>query len=126
MNIKKLVIILALASVISLFGFVKVIWSINLAESFWPALALFYLSFFLSVFGLASLFNFLWLVKIKKVNDLYLKIFKQSIKNGLWFGLVVVLALILQSQRLLNWAVFLSLLMVFVFGKIFFFNNAKK
>lgn len=122
MDLRKFIISTSLATAASLAGWLMVVFFISLSEYGWWALVLFYGSFLLFVFGLSTLLTFYWQYRVKKLNEVIYKIVKYSFKNGFWLALVLTLTLFLQSQRLLNWPVFICLLAMFAFVKIFIVN----
>ncbi|MFA6537658.1 MAG: hypothetical protein WCT18_04670 [Patescibacteria group bacterium] len=125
MNLRKFIFISGFATVVSLVGLLLVLFFVNLADYGVWALLLFYAMLFLTVFGLAIIVGFYWFYRIRKVNESIQRICLYAIKNGAWFGTVLLLAVFLQSQRLLNWLVLCALLSLFVFVKIVFLNNSK-
>ncbi len=126
MSIKKFYLVLLGAILISGLSWICVCFFVDLLEYKWMALFLFYGTFFLFSATVSSFLTTVWLIKIKKITDLFSRVFYYSLKNGVTVAIFLTLSLWLQSQRLLNGLVIFLLLILFLFIKLFVLSIYKK
>ena len=88
---------------LSSFGFFIIIFNFDPSQANWIVFALFYLTLFLSSLGLLSLLGF-WLRRLFSKERMQNRLaIINSLRQGLIMALVVVIAMWLQSARLLTW-----------------------
>lgn len=114
MTLKKYLILMSLATVVSLVILATVVFYLNPQEAGWWGLALFYVSLFLTLLGIFTLLGFIlrvWLINVP--------VFQQvgvAFRQASWLAILVVFGLILQSYAWLNW--WTMLLMVLLLSAI--------
>jgi hypothetical protein len=86
---------------------------------------LFYGAAFLTGFFLTTLLGF-WARRYFGQRELLQKHFYISLRQGVWFGVLVVVALILQSFRLFTWINSLLLILALLFLEFYFLALEKK
>lgn len=90
----------------------------------WFGFGLFYLSLFLLLSGLASLFGFIVrFVALKK--ELAFNLVKIAFRQSFLFSLFIVFLLILKSQQLFNWLNLFLLVILFAIFELFLINYKK-
>jgi len=102
-----------------------VLFNIDPREMGWGSLVFFYLSFFLSLIGTFSIAGFLIRIYFVKTKEPYFRLVKKSFRHSLFFSLLLVVALILQSLRLLNWWNLIILILAFSFFEMSFLTERK-
>ncbi len=102
MTLKQLLIIMLLATAICWLSWLTVVWQIDPTETAILGPGLFYLSLFFSLIGTLFLISFTWRKMFCKYAMDY-KIVSTSFRQSIFFSLIVVGILYLQSQNLLNW-----------------------
>ncbi len=91
------------ATIIAWLSFFLVVNSFDPNQASWLVMAFFYFSFGLSVLGTLSLLGY-WLRKIfLRKKELSYHLVRESFRQAIIFSLVLVIALLLQSARLLTW-----------------------
>lgn len=103
MNIKAYNLVLLLATLLAWLGFFIIITSFDPTEGSWLVYAMFYGTLFLSILGTLSLLGFLFrsLFFGKRVRPRILV--TESFRQAIIFALVLIVALMLQASRVLNW-----------------------
>jgi len=123
MNLQKFIIFMIVGSLLSLVGFLMVLFFINPNESGAFIFLLFYLSLGLFTLGIFTVFGFF----VRKFTTKKEMVFNQvmiSFRQALWISIVLIVSLYLQSRGLLNWIN--EILLILALGLIeFFFINAK-
>lgn len=103
MNHKLYSIIMGLMTGLSSFGFFIIIFNFDPNEANWTLFVLFYLTMFLGTFGFLSLLGF-WLRRLASKDRMQIRsALSSSFRQGLIMALVLVIAMWLQSVRLLTW-----------------------
>ena len=88
---------------LSSFGFFVLIFNFDPNQADWVVFALFYLTLFLATFGFLALLGF-WLRRLLNTERQQYRIaISNSLRQALIMSLVIVIAMWLQSARLLNW-----------------------
>lgn len=103
MNHKIYSIIMGIMTGLSSFGFFIIIFNFDPNQADWVVFVLFYLTLFLAALGLLSLVGF-WLRRLFIKDRMQSRLaISSSLRQGLIMSLVVVIAMWLQSARLLTW-----------------------
>lgn len=103
MNHKIYSIIMGVVTLLASFGFFVIIFNFDPNQANWRVFALFYLTLFLGSLGALSLLGF-WLRRLFKQERVQNRLLiSNSLRQGLIMSLVVVLAMWMQSARLLTW-----------------------
>ncbi len=90
----------------------------------WLGFAFFYLSLFVSLVGTFSIFGFLVRTMFKREEVIYKKIDVSS-RQSIILSLLIIISLILQSQRLMTWWNFVILVAAISLVEIFFISYRK-
>lgn len=90
----------------------------------WFGFGLFYLSLFLLLSGLASLFGFIVRFVAPK-KELAFNLVKIAFRQSFLFSLFIVFLLILKSQQLFNWLNLFLLVILFAIFELFLINYKK-
>jgi len=126
MTLKQYLVAMSLGTVAALAILLWAIWNINPQTTGFFGLAIFYISLFLSGLGLFSTIELVGRVWLIKQAELPFRQAQKSFRHGLLFALLLVLALVLQSQRYLKWWATLGLVVVFTFTEILLSAGQKK
>jgi len=124
MTLRKYLIILTACTFLCWATWFAVLYYTNPVSSGWGGYAFFYLSLFVSLVGTFSLIGFTIRSMRKKEEVLYKKIDISS-RQSIVFSLLVIVALILQSQRFLTWWNFIILIALISLIEIFFVSYRK-
>ena len=103
-----------LATVFCWGAWALVLFFVNPKNAGWLGLLMFYLSMFLGLLGIFSIFGFVIRYLIKKQEFVYKQV-KIAFRQGFMFALLLVGALFLQGERLLVWwnlALFIAVISV--------------
>jgi len=90
----------------------------------WMGFAFFYLSLFVSLVGTFSIVGFLIRSMFKREEVIYKKIDISS-RQSIILSLLIIISLILQSQRLMTWWNFIILVVAISLVEIFFISYRK-
>ena len=120
MTIKEYLYLMAFSTLICWVAFVFVLFNIDPAQAGVLGFGFFYISLFLGIVGLFSIFGFL--IKRRRVqqDDAVFRQVKKTFNQGILFGIFTVLALMLRQFGLLYWwnGIFIILLYILVEGVI--------
>ena len=120
MTIKQYLYLMAFSTLICWVAFVFVLFNIDPAQAGVLGFGFFYISLFLGIVGLFSIFGFL--IKRRRVqqDDAVFRQVKKTFNQGILFGIFTVLALMLRQFGLLYWwnGIFIILLYILVEGVI--------
>ncbi len=111
MSLSKYLILMILATLFCWASFFIVVYSINPLQTVFLGFVLFYTSLFFSITGLASIIGFLARYFFNK-NQFIGQQVKISFRQAIWFGVLIVVSLFLQSQGLIAWWNLLILLII--------------
>jgi len=103
-------------------AFLIVIYSINPLQTVFLGFVLFYISLFFAVTGLASIVGFLARYFFNK-NQFISQQVKISFRQAVWFGILIVVSLFLQSQGLIAWWNLLILLIILISLEMMFLKQ---
>ncbi len=124
MTLRKYLILMSFASIVCWAAFVLVVYHMNPVGSGIIALIFFYLSLFLAVVGTFAIIGFLLRSKILG-GELVFKQVAVTFRQALWFGVLAVFSLWLQSKNLLTWYNLNLLIIVLLILEFFFLSTGK-
>jgi len=126
MKLSYYLFLMAAAAVLSFAACVLIIFNTDPFSSgiFW--LILFYLALFFGLSATLSVVGFLIRIKISGDNDPYFKIVRKSFRHSILFSFLLIGALFLQSERLLNWWNMTILILAFVFFELSFLTGGRQ
>ena len=124
MTLRKYLIFLTIGTIFCWSTWILVIKYTNPDHSGWMGFTFFYLSLFVSLIGSLSIVGIVLRSLIKKEELIYKKIDVSS-RQSIILSLLVIISLILQSQRLMTWWNFLILLVLVSLIEIFFISYRK-
>jgi len=124
MTLRKYIIFLSIATIFCWTAWIFVLKYTNPNHAGWMGFFLFYLSLFVSLVGTFSIFGIAIRSLMKKEEVIYKKIDVSS-RQSIILSLLIIISLILQSQRLMTWWNFLILLSLMSFIEIFFISHRK-
>lgn len=84
---------------------------------------IFYISLFLALVGTLSIVGFSIRAALNKSKEPYFRQVKKAFRHGLLFSLLIIISLILQGQRMLNWWNLLILVMLVIFFELYFLTG---
>ncbi len=119
MTLKRYLLTMALTTLICWAAFVVVIFRIDPNASGTVGLMLFFTSLFFALWGTLSLFGFSARYLIFK-NTVPFRYIGTSLRQALWFAILLCLTLFLVSQELLAWWMSLLLVMALTILEAFF------
>jgi hypothetical protein len=122
MNLIKYLITMSVASVASVFVWVYILININPESTNIVGFILFYASLSLSLIGLFSLIGF-WIRKLVLKKEVEFRHIYNSFRQAIFLTLIFVLVLILQSQRLFNFANISLLIITLVALELFIISR---
>ena len=124
MSLKKYLFLMILATILCWLAFAFVLFSINPKTAGATGLLFFYLSLFLGLLGIFSIFGFLVRYFLGRRIVAYRQV-KIAFRQGAMFALLLTGSLFLQGQRLLVW--WNTLLFIFLLSVIeYFFLTAEE
>lgn len=114
MSLKQYLIIMSIATGLSLAGFLLVLFFIdpNLSTMLGPLI--FYLSFGAVILGTASVVGVLYQVYAKKSDEVVYRLALRSFRQGALLAVFGMLSMFLQSKHLLTWGTGVPLLLLLV------------
>lgn len=101
MSFVKFIITFSIGTIFSWVAWLMVLFTLDPFSGGWPVLALFYISLFLSLIGTLSLVNF-WLRYWWEKERVVFRQFSIAVRQSILIASGVIVALMLQSIRLLN------------------------
>ncbi|MCX6782171.1 MAG: hypothetical protein NTW66_03600 [Candidatus Magasanikbacteria bacterium] len=125
MTLRQYLIIMSLATLVCWSVWFLVVFIYNPNSAGLVGFLLFYTSLFLSVLGTFSIIGFFIRAKIIKNDDIVFRHIKRTFRQGFFFGIFVVLNLLLAQFRLLTWWNFILLLTCYIFLEGLIFTNRK-
>lgn len=127
MSLKKYIILMFIIAMICSGGWVLVLYNINPDTAGWIGLSLFYFSLFWSLVAtLATMGLLIRLIFLKRTDDHVVVAdeevgqVKVALRQGVWFGLLVIICLMLQHIKLLTWWNALILVLALTILEFFF------
>ena len=102
MSVKWYIIIMLIATLMSWIAWMLVIFLINPKDAGTLGFGLFYASLFLALLGIFSMVG-LFIRHLHKKKKFIVEKVLVSFRQGMWFAIIVVGALMLQSKDLLTW-----------------------
>jgi len=126
MNLGKYLTILGVCTSLCWSALFAVVFLFDPVLAGWPAFLFFYLSLIFSLIGTFSLIGYLLRSWFTRASDIPpAKQIRIATRQSLWLSLVAVMALILQSQRLLTWWNLSILVALAVAMEMFFISHKK-
>lgn len=123
MSLMRYLILMIIGTLLCWLAWVLIIIQINPLETGVLGFTFFYLSLFLSLVGTLAIGGFLLRILIYQQKEPYFRQVKKSFRHSLFFALLLIIALILQSQGSLNWWNVLILLSALIFFELYFLTN---
>ena len=114
MSLSKYLILMIIATLFSWAAFCIVLYSVDPFSTVTLGFILFYLSLFFALVGTLSLLGFLIRYIFNKEEFITQQVIV-SFRQAIWFGILIVVGLYLQSQNLVAWWNLLILLAILVF-----------
>lgn len=125
MRLKNYLFLMIFSTLICWGAWLMVLFSVDpFQASFWN-MAFFYLSLFLASAGSISIVGFLVRVYLFKSKEPYFRVVKKSFRHSLFFAALLIVALFLQSFRLLRWWNSIILILAFSFFEMSFLTEKK-
>ena len=125
MTLVKYLILMILATLFCWAAFFIVVYSVNPLQTVFLGFVLFYVSLFFAVTGLASIIGFLVRYFFNK-NQFIIQQVKIAFRQAVWFGVLIIVGLFLQSQGLIAWWNLLILLIILTSLEMMFLKNSKE
>ena len=126
MTLSRYLLIMTVATFLCWAAWFLVLFNINPYEaSTWSFMA-FYISLFLALAGSFTVVGFGLRVWLFKQNDPHFHQVKKTFRHGMIFGALLIIALFLQSQKLLHLWNILLLIFAFAFLEFFFISSPKE
>lgn len=120
MTLSRYLILMIIGTLLCWLAWFLVVFQIDPFKASLISLFIFYVSLFLSLIGTFAIVGFLFRILLMKQKEPYFKQVKKSFRHSLFFALLIIFALILQSQKLLNWWNILIILLVLIFFEMYF------
>jgi len=124
MTLRQYLIFMSVATGICILTWVFVIFKIDPSGGSF-GLALFYISFFLSIVGIYSTLGFSIQHLLSKRDDVAFRYVKHAFRQGTMVALFITSALWLQQKYYLNWLTGISLIILFILIEGLIFTNRK-
>lgn len=120
MTLRRYLLLMAFATAICWATWISALFNTNPFEASLVSFIVFYLSLFLALLGTLAIASLAMRIWVFKQNDPHFRQVKKSFRQGILLSVLFVIAVILQSQRLLNWLNTLLLIFAFTFFELFF------
>lgn len=114
MTLGKYLFLMILATLLCWGAWVLVVFFIDPENSGLIGILIFYLAGFLAIVGAASIIGFLARRVFNRFEHTFLQV-KNSFRQAIWFGILIVGSLFLQSKDLIAWWNLVVLILVLVF-----------
>ena len=122
MTLKRYLILMSLATVLCCLAWLSVIFYINPQEAGLLGFSLFYISLFLALVGLFALVG--CFIKIWFLPQPIAKQVIVAFRQAIWFSILIIFCLVLQSQRLLAWwTIVLFIVLLALIESLFLFSK---
>ncbi len=125
MTLRQYLIIMSLATLVCWLVWLLVVYIYDPNTAGIIGFTLFYASLFLAVLGTFSVIGFFIRAKILKNDDIVFRHIKRTFRQGFFFGIFIILNLLLAQFRLLTWWNFILLLTCYIFFEGLIFTNRK-
>jgi len=125
MTLKKYLIYMTLATIFCFIAWLEVLFFVNPLGTGLAGFILFYLSFFLTFWGIFSIIGFLIRYILRRNRFAYDQV-KMAFRQGFLFSLLLISSLILQSHGLLVWWNMLLLIGLLAIVEYFFLSLKHK
>jgi len=125
MTVRRFIYILGLAAIITSLAFWGLIITIDPAEAGFLGFALFYLAFFITLTSWLSLLSFVCRRVFTRAHLDPSENAQRSLRQSLWWSLIVIAAVYLQTKELLTW-LNVALLVLFLAVVEFFVLSFRK
>lgn len=126
MSLSRYLLTMIAATLLCWLAWVLVLININPFGAGLTSFFIFYASLFLALVGSFTLIGFVVRVWLLKQDEPYFRQVKKTFRHGLLLAALLIFALLLQSQRLLNWWRIILLILVFALLELFFLTNSPK
>lgn len=123
MTISRYLISMIVGTLLSWGAWFLVIFQTDPTDANFLSFIIFYISLFLALVGTLSIIGFSARAIFNKAKEPYFRQVKKAFRHGLLFSLLVIICLVLQSQRMLNWWNLLILVMLVVFFELYFLTG---
>ena len=125
MTLRQYLIIMSLATLVCWLVWFLVVYLYNPETAGLIGFTLFYASLFLSVLGTFSVIGFFIRGKIIKNDDIVFRHIKRTFRQGFFFGIFIIINMMMAQFRLLTWWNFILLLTTYIFLEGLIFTNRK-
>jgi len=123
MTISRYLILMIIGTLLAWVAWFLVMFNIDPAEASLLNFVIFYISLFLSIVGTLSIIGFAFRAFLNKTKEPYFRQVKKAFRHSLLFSFLVIISLVLQSQRMLNWWNLLVLFMLVIFFELYFLTG---
>ena len=123
MTLSRYLLIMTAATLICWAIWFLLVLNINPFEASVLSFFFFYISFFLALVGSFAIVGFVSRVHLLKQDEPYFRQVAKSFRHGLLISSLLVIALLLQSQQILNWWNILLLILAFSFLELFLISK---
>lgn len=124
MTLSRYLLIMILATLLCWMAWFLVLFNISPFEATALSFLTFYASLFLALTGTFTVVGFLLRVWLFKEDEPRFREVQKTFRHGLLFGLLLIAAILLQSQRLLYWWNLTLLIMALAILELFFLNKS--
>ncbi|MFH1456730.1 MAG: hypothetical protein ABIF17_01290 [Patescibacteria group bacterium] len=114
MTLRKYLFIMILATLLCWGALVLVVFFVDPETTGWMGILIFYLAGFFAIVGTASVGGFIARRIFVRREHTFLQV-KNSFRQAVWFGVLVVSSLFLQSKNLIAWWNLVVLILILVF-----------
>jgi hypothetical protein len=115
--IKRQVLLLGVSTILGLFSLASIVTFTDPERGSWLTFGFFYASLFLVTLGLFTIIGLVY--RSFKLNQLHIVNLTQSFRQAFFIAVLAVTTLLLQSQGILFWWVWASLILFFISIEIF-------
>ncbi|MEK7508673.1 MAG: hypothetical protein AAB568_02345 [Patescibacteria group bacterium] len=123
MTLRHYLIVMGGATLICWFAWALVLMNTNPFEATFLVYLIFYASFFVSLVGTLSTVVLVIQIWLLKQEGPHFRQVKKTFRQGIFLSTLLIVALFLQSQRLLSWWNIILLIMAFTFFELFFITS---
>lgn len=125
MPLSRYLLIMTSATLLCWLTWFLTLFNVNPWEAGFLSFLAFYGSLFLALCGTLAIIGFVLRAWIFKQDEPHFRHVSKTFRHGLLFSSLIILALLLQSQRLLRWWSIILLVLLFTFLEIVFITKPK-
>jgi hypothetical protein len=126
MTLKQYLLVMSVGTALALGVFILALFKITPRTASPIGLLIFYAGLFLTLMGLLSIIGFVWRAWVIKQDEPHFRLVAKSFRHAALLSVLLILALILQSQRYLKWWAVSVLVIIFTITEVLLSAKTKE